>query len=256
MPSGFPSRSRGLVVLAMMLAQQVRRDPLADAGLPDRLPQGSTDGPATDRPVHSCPGEQLRPRRPGRPPVLAEHAEELSRQHDVAVAPLLGVADVNQPALAVDVTDAQPARLGDAQPGTIRRHQDGPMPERGNVPKDRLQLGASEDIRQLVRLSRPDDPGDHLRLSEGDRVQEPDCPQVALDGPRRQLPLVLQEELVAAHLVGPHLDGRPHEVRNEPLRVPQVQLPRPAPVAAQPQVFLHPIANVTHVVLLAPADGR
>ena len=64
-------------------------------------------------------------RRPGFPPIGAQHDEQLRRQHDVAVPTALALFDPDQHAAAIDIGDFQPHDFGDPQPGGVGRHQRG-----------------------------------------------------------------------------------------------------------------------------------
>ena len=61
--------------------------------------------------------------RAGAAPVRAQDRQQLRREHDVAVAPALALADVDGHPGAVDVADLEPDGLGDAQAGGVDRGQ-------------------------------------------------------------------------------------------------------------------------------------
>ena len=77
-----------------------------------------------DRVILIATREQIEP-RPGEPPICAQDAEQLGRQHYVAILGALAVAHQNDAASAVDVLDTQPGDLRSPQPGRIGGGQGG-----------------------------------------------------------------------------------------------------------------------------------
>ena len=66
------------------VAQRVQRDALGQARSLHRRPAGGVQHGRIDRMIFVTTGEQIKP-RPGEPPVGAQDAEQLGRQHHVAI---------------------------------------------------------------------------------------------------------------------------------------------------------------------------
>src|ERR1700681_3304153 len=71
-----------------------------------------------DRMIFVTTREQITP-RPGEPPVGAQDAEQLGRQHHVAILRAFAVAHLDDTAGAVDVFDPQSRNLRGPEPGRI-----------------------------------------------------------------------------------------------------------------------------------------
>ena len=98
--------------------------------------------------------------------------EQLRREHDVAVALPLALADVEGHPGAVDVGDLKPDHLGDPQAGGVDRGQERPHPEIGDGGQQARDLLAREDGGQRVGLARQRDAGRLVGPVEGDGVEE------------------------------------------------------------------------------------
>ena len=100
-------------------------------------------------------------------------AQELRREHDVAVLAALALLDPDHHPLAVDVGNLQENDFRHAQSSGIDRGQRGAALEA----RDRLQkahhlVGAQHD-RQLARLTRIGDAFRHRGLAERHAIEEP-----------------------------------------------------------------------------------
>ena len=95
--------------------QGVHGHRLVEPGGLDRLAAGALHRARRDRAGRVRPGEQLGGRS-GVAPIAAQDRQQLRREHDVAVAPALAVADVDGHPGAVDVADLKPDDLGGPPP--------------------------------------------------------------------------------------------------------------------------------------------
>ena len=117
------------------------------------------------------PGKEIG-RWPGEPPIGAQNAEQLRRQHHVAIFRAFAVTDQDHAARAVDVRHSQPRNLRGPEPGRIGRGQRRPaLQTRNGFEKSHDLVGAEHD-RQLARLSRVRDPLGDGCLAERDAVEE------------------------------------------------------------------------------------
>ena len=60
-------------------------------------------------------------RGPRQPPVGAQDAEQLRREHDITVPAAFALFDPDDHAAAVDIRNLDAGRFGGAQPGGVRR---------------------------------------------------------------------------------------------------------------------------------------
>ncbi len=150
----------------------VHRHPFAELGRGARRAAGGVQHLNIDRPALVPAGEQPL-RRSRQPPVGAQDAQQLRRQHDIAVFAALAVLDPDYHPAAVDIADFEPDRLRGAQPGGISGGQRSPgLQARHRFEKTHHLIGAQHD-RQLARLAGVRDAFRDLGLPEGDAVEEP-----------------------------------------------------------------------------------
>ena len=117
-------------------------------------------------------GEQIKP-RPGEPPVGAQDAQQLGRQHHVAILRALAVAHLDDAAGAVDVFDPQSRDFGGPESGRIGGGERGAaLQARYRFKKLNHFVGAEHD-RQLARFSRIGNALRDERLAERDAVEKP-----------------------------------------------------------------------------------
>jgi hypothetical protein len=90
----------------------------------------------------------------------------------VAVAPTLGLADVDGHPGAVDVADLEPDRLGDAQAGGVDRGQQRTHLRIGDGAQQALDLVLGKDGGQGIGLARQRDLRRRLAVAEGGAVEE------------------------------------------------------------------------------------
>ena len=100
--------------VAKLWRKRVQRDALGQPRRLDRRPAGRMQDRRVDRMIIVAAGEQER-LRPGEAPIGAQDAEQLRRQHHVAVLPALAVTHQDHAAGAVDVR-LPPTRLRSASP--------------------------------------------------------------------------------------------------------------------------------------------
>ena len=154
-----------------IMTKGMDRDVLAQArclGGPDADPM---DRPVCEGTAGDVPGEEPFG-RPSDLPVFAEHGQESRREHHVAVLAPLALANPDDHPPAVDVGDAQPDDLGDAQAGGVCGHQDGAMLEAGDPLEELRNLVEAQDGRELLHLPRRSDALHDPVLAERDPVEE------------------------------------------------------------------------------------
>jgi hypothetical protein len=65
-------------------------------------------------------------------PVSTQDLEQLRREHDVTIFPVLTLCHAQHHALTINIGDLQPRGLGDPQSRRVRGHQNGAVFEAGN----------------------------------------------------------------------------------------------------------------------------
>ena len=135
------------------MPQRVDRHLLAQAGRRAGRTAGRMQTCRVDRPVLVAAGEQpvLRPRQA---PIAAQDAEQLRRQHDVAVLAALALLDPDDHPAAVDVGDLQADHLRHAQSGGIGRRQRGAALQAWNRFQEAHDLVGAQHHRQLAAAAR------------------------------------------------------------------------------------------------------
>ena len=84
----------------------------------------------------------------------------------------LGLADAKDHPLAVDVGHAKPGDFRDPQTGGIGGHEQGPMLDVGDRPKEPGDFLKAENDRELSGLLGTNDILDDPNLAQGDPVEE------------------------------------------------------------------------------------
>ena len=182
------------------MPQAVRRDPLLDAGLLDCFFEGEAHGAVADDATGLSAREQRRPGRPEALPVPTQSGEQDGAEHDVAIAAPLAVADVDEPALAIDVDGGQGTGFADAQAAAVCGHQDDAVLDRLDGVEHAADFLQAQNDGQWTRHLRPGNAGGDLGPAERHFVEESDRGQVHLD--RGWLGFLLVDEVgqVLAHL--------------------------------------------------------
>ena len=119
--------------------------------------------PAGEQPMHG----------PRKTPVDTQNAEQLRRQHDVAVLAALAVIDPDHVPGAVDVLHLQPHHLGGTQPCRIGRRQRSAGLQARHRLKEPDHLVRTQHDRQLARLACIGNAFRDLHVTERDAVEEP-----------------------------------------------------------------------------------
>src|SRR4051812_5007984 len=151
--------------------QGVHGHRLVEPGGLDRLAAGPLHRARRDRAGRVRPWEQPR-WQSGATPVRAQDHEQLRREHDVAVAPTLALADVDGHPGAVDVTGLEPDDLGDPQAGGVDRGQQRAHLPLGDGGQHALDLVLGEDGWQGVGLAWQRDLRRRLAVAERGAVEE------------------------------------------------------------------------------------
>src|SRR3954454_20618621 len=124
-----------------------------------------------DRMIVVAAGEQER-LRAGEAPVRAQDAQQMRREHHVAILPTLAVTHQDDAAAAVNVRDPEPRDLRGAQPRRISRRQRGAVLQARHRFKKLHDLIGAEHDRQLARLARVGDAFRKARFAQRDPVEE------------------------------------------------------------------------------------
>jgi hypothetical protein len=111
-------------------------------------------------------------RRPSEPPIGAQDAEELRRQHNIAVFRALAMPNQDHAPGAVDVRHSEPRDLRGPEPRRIGRGQCRPALQTRYGFEKQNDLIRAQNHRQFARLARIRDPLRNLRLAECDAVEE------------------------------------------------------------------------------------
>src|SRR5208282_325688 len=109
-----------------------------DRGAGDRLPRGAA--------------REQTPSRPYSVPVVAQHLQQLGREHHIAVLPPLALVDMDDHPLPVDGARHQVNCLADAQAGGVAGGQDGPLLDARDTAEKMQHLLGTENDRQGPRL--------------------------------------------------------------------------------------------------------
>src|SRR5262249_15564921 len=117
-------------------------------------------------------------------PIRTQCLEKSRTEHHVALSTALGVADVQQHPLRIDIFDAKTAELPDAEAGPVGEHHDGTMSLALEGSEDPLDLDAGEHGRDAHRDAHMGDLLDGLGPLEGDAVQEAERADVHVERPR------------------------------------------------------------------------
>ena len=180
--------------------QRMGRDALFQPGQAAGPLAGLLEGVAAD----VASGEQAREEplalRPGAPPVVAQGLQQALREHDEAALALLHADDH---AGAVDVAGPQADGPGDAQAGAVAGGQDRAVAgDAHRVEEAGDLLGAGHDRQAGRLLGGRQDLGDVPVPAQGDAVEKAQGGYGDADRAGRELPLVGQEQLVVADLLG------------------------------------------------------
>src|SRR5229473_3557580 len=131
-------------------------------------------------------------------PVLSEFVEQLWAEQYIAVFATFTALDVDDHALAVDVTHFQACEFGTAESGGIERHQQSAMQRRASRIDELRHFLLAEDrwqVNGLLRVGRLGNaPGSLERLD----VEKAQSRQMLRHRVRRELPLVEQRGLIFA----------------------------------------------------------
>jgi len=178
--------------------------------------------------------------------VGTQNQEQPRAERHVASASALAAADVDDVALAVDVSDAQRAGLAKAQAGGVHRGQRGAVDGIAHRCQHRFDLGARGDLGQRRVHARPRDAGHHLGAAENAAVEKLQRRHVHLHA-RWPHPAVFDQ----MHEVGTHLvntdghRGLPDRV-GKVLGAAKVLAASSLAVVAQKQQLLHLLAQSCH----------
>ena len=153
------------------MAQRMQSNALGQPRRLDRRPAGGVQHGWINRMIVIAARERIG-RWPGQPPVGAQDAEQLRRQHHVAVLAALAVPHQDDATRAVDVLDSKPRDLRGPQPRRIGcRQRRAALQARHGFEKSHDLVGAEHD-RQLARLPRIGDALGNVCLAERDAVEE------------------------------------------------------------------------------------
>src|SRR6266404_2975920 len=154
------------------VAQRVQRDALGQARSLHCRPAGGVQHGLIDRMIFVTPREQIKP-RPGEPPVGAQDAKQLGRQHHVAILRPLAVAHLDDTAGAVDVFDPQSRDLGGPEPGRISGRERGAALQARHGLEELHRFVGAQHARQFEGLARVGNALRNSRLAKRDAVEKP-----------------------------------------------------------------------------------
>jgi len=232
------------------VAQAVQRHRPADPGGGDRRPE--QPGELARRqavPAHAAGEQPAIGRRHAlvlmgralRPPV-AQQAENLRRQHHVAVLASLGLDGPDDSLRAADVTDPEPHHLAGAQPAATGQRQRRPQLEAGRHRQEPPDLVPAQHRRDLPRLLQVVDLGSQIVPAQRHPQQElhPGHDPVAMHDAH---PALGREQLEPADVVRRRRRRRaPRESREARTTAEMIASALPAE-SARPHVFDHPLTQ-------------
>ncbi len=169
---------------------------------------------------------------------------------------ILGVADVQHHARAVDVRGGQREHLGDAKPRAVEEHEHGAVLERGRRVEQRADLLPAGDVG-LAILRADSAHADHdLGALEGDVVEHTQGGDVNVDRARAAALLLEQVEQPRADVLLAELGGRAPIEGHEGARVSHVGARRAGRAASQREVFDHAVLKLSHRAPRSRTDPR
>ncbi len=154
------------------VAQRVHGHPLVQIRGNAGGPAGRMQSIRMQRMCRVAAGEQP-VRRPCLPPVAAQDAEQLRRQHDVAVLAALALLNADHHPAAVDVGELEAGQLGRTQSGGIASGQRDPVLQVGHRLEEPHHLLGTEHDRKLAWFARIGDPLRQVGSTQRGAVEEP-----------------------------------------------------------------------------------
>jgi hypothetical protein len=185
-------------------------------------------------------------RRPCQPPVAAQDAEQLRRQHDIAILAALTLRDANHHPAAVDVGELETGHLGRTQPGGIRRGQRNAMLQVRHCLEEPHHLLGTEHHRQLAWFARIRDPLRQIGPTERGSIEEPQRTDDLVQ-PRPGDATGNQMQLECAHVLEAKLVGRAAKESTELRDRMHVGSLRRRRQVADRHVLDHPAAERAHI---------
>jgi len=158
--------------------------------------------------------------------------------------------DADDHALAIDVGDAKGRDLADTEAAGVQGHEQGAMLEVGGGQEQGGHLLRAQDLGQ--RAARPliRDLLDRPVLLEDLAGEEAQGTDDLVEIRPRDPAIAGQVELVPADVLRGELIRGAHEVAHEMADTAQVALARVGAVATDAEIFVHPVVDSAHDVLL------
>jgi hypothetical protein len=130
------------------VAKGVDGDPLWELCFPCRLPARALDGAGAGRLLGLLGSEEQSGSRGSRSltlPVSPQDGEQPVGEHHVAILPSFALPDMDEHALAIDVTGRQPDDFGNAKARRVGGHQKGLTPGVLDCPEEPCNLTRTQD---------------------------------------------------------------------------------------------------------------
>jgi hypothetical protein len=105
-------------------------------------------------------------------PILTQDGQQTGREPDEAILLPLGLTDAKDHPLTVDVGNAEPSDLRDSQSSGVGGHEDGPMFDMRDRPKEPCDFLEAQNDREFSGLLGANDIFDNPLLAHGDAVEE------------------------------------------------------------------------------------
>jgi hypothetical protein len=180
------------------------------------------------------------------PPILPQEAEQLRREHDVAVLLAFALPDAQYHARTVDIRDMQVTQFRDREAGGIERSEDGPVGELTRRLQERCHFGRAQQGGQRLGPLRVGNKLNHPGLLECDAVEEAERTDNLDDTRPGEVPFLDKIELILADMLGAEAVRWGPEILGEVGHTAQIAVDRQRRIVAQVQVVMHALAQSGH----------
>src|SRR5215831_12219247 len=219
------------------MPKEMRINDLGELGGVARLAADMRDTRAGDRFSNAGAGKE-----PGleliQLPVAAQQREQIGGEHHEAIALPFALAYTDDHAVGVDVGALELTELGDPHTRGIEGGEDRAMLEVAWSQQHRLDLVATEDNRELLRLFGIGDIVCHPGTAQGGFIEKAEGTH-GLDKDTLGDVLLEEMELIGADMLGVETIGRGVEVLSELANVAQIPIDGVGGVVANLHVFEH-----------------
>src|SRR5215813_2841995 len=180
------------------------------------------------------------------PPIFPQEAEQLRREHYVAVLLAFALPNTQHHARTVDLRDVQVTQFRDPEAGGIECGEDGPAGELARGLQESGHFGRAQQGGQRLGPLRVRNKLNHPRLLERDAVAEAERTDNLDDTRPGEVPIMDKIELILTDMLGTEAVRWGPEILGEVGYTAQIAVDRQRRIVAQVQVVVHALAQSGH----------